>query len=107
MMALSLYAFDRTGGVVRRRGLPDGHRDSQLRGVTNGLRAVSGGSATYGVLQGGPLSREPVGWLMYHAPGCALNLVVTVTTMDATEQQRIDDRIMSVVSPLGGVVGRV
>jgi ribosomal protein S12 methylthiotransferase accessory factor len=33
---------------------------------------------------------------------------VTVTTMDATEQQqRIDERIMSVVSPLGGVVGRV
>jgi ribosomal protein S12 methylthiotransferase accessory factor len=27
--------------------------------------------------------------------------------MDATEQQRIDERILSVVSPLGGVVGRV
>jgi ribosomal protein S12 methylthiotransferase accessory factor len=27
--------------------------------------------------------------------------------MDASEQQRIDERIMSVVSPLGGVVGRV
>jgi ribosomal protein S12 methylthiotransferase accessory factor len=34
-------------------------------------------------------------------------LVVTATTMEATTDQVVDDRIMSLVAPLGGLVGRV